>query len=379
MTTSASAPAILPSSRLLEVDFSGIEAVLTGWFARDRILYRIAKLGAHALVASHLIKQPISLDQPDADLGAALAAMKKTAGDKYIQAKRTVHGTAYGMTPHGMVLMFPTLYGSLREAQHVQEVYFNVAPGVRPWQHNLQRRAHDQGYLGGPPQPGYTILTDTNAHPYGYKHYYYGVLSYKAVEGETVKRLQRQHVPLILMNDRWYQIVPGPDAKSCIAFYPQSTAAGILKEVLLQLFAPQAGSPNYIGGAYFGRTPLRAPIHDSLFLEVPPRKWDRVLSATYEEMLRPVEEMPLPPEWDLGTHVTIGVEGKWGVTWDKMTTLKAEEVPSGIPATYSDLTTAERIYWPATEAEEEDLLDLDVSLLLGADGQPFREEVRTHA
>lgn len=375
----AQAPALLPSSRLLEVDFSGIEAVLTGWFARDKVLYRIAKLGAHALVASHLVKQPVSLDQSDADLGAALQIVKDTAGLKYTQAKRTVHGTAYGMTPHGMVLMFPTLYSSLREAQHVQEVYFNVAPGVRPWQNANQRRAHDQGYLGGPPQPGYTLLTDLNAHPYGYKHYFYGVLSYKAVEGDAVKRLQRQHVPLILMNDRWYQIVPGPDAKSCIAFYPQSTAAGILKEALLQLFDPEAGSPNYIGGAYFGRTPLRAPIHDSIFLEIPPRKWDRVVSAAYEEMLRPIEEMPLPPEWGLGEYATIGVEGKWGVTWDKMTKLKAGEVPHGVPATYSDLTTAERIYWPATEAEEEDLQDLGVPLLLGLDGHPLRKEVRVYA
>ena len=361
-----SAPAIL-RTRLLEVDFSGIEAVLVGVFARDPLIYRMAKLGLHAYVASHLVKEPVSLDASDGDLAKAFKAIKNAHPTPYTKAKRTVHGTGYGMTPQGMTLMFPELYKSLAEAKHVQEVYFAVAPGVKPWQHALQRRAHDQTYLGGPTRPGFTFLQDENAHPYGYRHYFYGVITYKPIDPSTAARLQRQHIPTIEMNDRWYQIVAGPDSKSCIAFYPQSTAAGILKEALLALFA-DPDREHYIGDAWFGQTPLRAPIHDSILLEVPPRQWDRVVEAVYTEMLRPVEEIPIPPEWGYGDYATIGVEGKAGRSWDKMETIASP--PIGIPAIYSDHTQqlpqeipAERTYFPATEAEEEDVMDLSVRLL----------------
>lgn len=360
------APAIL-QTRLLEVDFSGIEAVLVGVFARDPLIYRMAKLGLHAFVASHLVKEPVSLNASDGDLAKAFKAVKNAHPTPYIKAKRTVHGTGYGMTPQGMVLMFPELYKSLADAKHVQEVYFSVAPGVKPWQHALQRRAHEQTYLGGPVREGFTFLQDENAHPYGYRHYFYGVITYKPIDPSTAARLQRQHIPTILMNDRWYQIVAGPDAKSCIAFYPQSTAAGILKEALLALFA-DPDREHYIGDAWFGRTPLRAPIHDSILLEVPPRQWDRVVEAVYTEMLRPVEEIPIPPEWGYGEYATIGVEGKAGRSWDRMETIASP--PIGIPAIYSDHTRqlpqeipAERTYFPATEEEEEDVMDLSVRLL----------------
>ena len=46
--------AVWTHTHLIEVDFSGIEAVLVGAFARDPLVYRMAKLGLHAYVASHL-------------------------------------------------------------------------------------------------------------------------------------------------------------------------------------------------------------------------------------------------------------------------------------------------------------------------------------
>lgn len=349
---STSAPSVWTRSHLIEVDFSGIEAVLVGFFARDPIVYRMAKLGLHAYVASHLIQQPVSLKQSDQDIAAAFHQIKGSHPTPYKKAKRTVHGTAYGMTPYGMALMFPDLYKSPAEADHVQQVYFSVAPGVKPWQGRTQQRAHDQGYLGGPPAFGHTVLTDENAHPFGYKHYFYGVLSAQPLSDPQVIRAQQQHRPIFEMNGRWFEMTLGPEAKSCIAFYPQSTAAGILKEVLLPLFADR-NHRSYIGDAWFGRTPLRAPIHDSILMEVPPRQIDRVLEATYGEMLRPIEEMPIPAEWGMGEFVTIGVEGKMGRSWDKMKTIP--DPPGGwqIPTVAGD-----RTYFPATEAEEEDVMDL---------------------
>lgn len=353
------APAIHVGTRLVEVDFSGLEAVLVGWFARDPIYIRIAKLGMHAYVASHMIHRPADLTWPDLEISAYFAEVKGSHPEQYNRCKRTVHGTGYGMTPQGMVLMFPKDFPTLKDAQHTQKIYFSCAPGVPKWQAAIRQRAHDQGFLGGPPKFGYTVLTDENAHPYGYRHDFYGVIAYRPVPPGRAATLTRQHVPMAQMNGRDYQVVYGEDSKSAMAFYPQSTGSGILKEAMIPLFADH-DHPSYIGEAYFGRTPLRAPIHDSLLLEAPPRKLDRILEAVYAEMLRPVEEMPLPPEWNMGTHLVIGVEGKIGINWEDMKKIK--DPPTGIPAVYSE-AVLDKTYFPATDQEEEDVQDLRVEYL----------------
>jgi DNA polymerase I-like protein with 3'-5' exonuclease and polymerase domains/uracil-DNA glycosylase len=353
-----------PGCRLWELDFSGIEAVLVGWFARDPAYYRLAKLGVHAYVASHLLKRPADLAWSDDDLAAYFREIKASAPYEYDQAKRTVHGNGYGMTAKGMWLMFPDLYPSEKAAKRVQDVYFAAAPSVPAWQNAVQLRAQEQTYLGGAPQFGHTMLTDPNAHPYSYRHDFYGVVAYRPIGPEARKRLEAERVPLVEMNGRLYAATRGEDAKRALAFYPQSTAAGILKEVLLACFLdPEA--PHYVGDAYFGRTPLRAPIHDSLLLEVPTRQEDRVLEAVFTEMLRPVEELPLPPAWHRGACVTIGVEAKVGVNWQDVEKVKTPDLAHlGLTNDANDLAS-DRTYWPATEDEEEDLLDLSVGLGLG--------------
>jgi hypothetical protein len=100
----------------------------------------------------------------------------------------------------------------------------------------------------------------------------------------------------------------------------------VLKEVMLRLFDPE--HPSYVGDAYYGKTPFRAPIHDSLLFEVPVRAWDRVLERVYREMLRPVPQLPLDwvsaeqrAKYGFGSHLAIGVEGKAGMDWKEMETL----------------------------------------------------------
>jgi hypothetical protein len=89
------------------------------------------------------------------------------------------------------------------------------------------------------------------------------------------------------------------------------------------LFEPDA--PSYIGDAYFGRTPLRAPIHDSGLFEIPNRCFERVLERIVGEMTKAVPELPL--DWvsatdkqrlKLGSHLAIGVEAKAGKDWAAM-------------------------------------------------------------
>lgn len=353
-----------PGCKLIELDFSGIEAVQLAWFARDKLLLRLARLGLHAFVASHLLKRPADLSWSDADLLAYFKEIKTTEEYIYDQAKRNVHGTGYGMTPRGMWLMFPHLYPSEAAAKRVQDVYFSIAPAVPKFQNAVRLRAYEQGYIGGPKDRRYaSILDDVNAHPYGYRHDFFDVVGLRPVGPEARKRLERERIPIIELNGRPYAAVAGPDSKRTLSFYPQSTAAGNLKEVCLSLFG-EPDVPSYIGDAYYGRTPLRAPIHDSLLLEVPDRQVDRVLEHAFREMLRPVEEQPLPAEWNLGPYLTIGVEAKVGDNWDEMEKIKTPKPADlGLDILHylpEDSLAFDRTYFPAEEPEEEDVSNLGI-------------------
>ena len=268
--------------------------------------------------------------------------------------------TGYGMTPMGMLLMFPEVYKGFKDAQHTQDVYFDFAPAVKAWQWATKIRAHEQGYLGGHSTTP-NILDDVNAHPYDYKFYFWAVLTYKPIEDSLVQRgpngtfRTKRGVPVTFMNGRYYQVIWGEDAKAALSIYPQSTAAGNIKEAMIPLLADR-DDPSYIGDAFFGRTPLRAPIHDSLLLEIPNRAWDRVVESVCREMCRPVEEQPLDPTWGYGDYLTIGVEAKAGRNWQAM-----EEI--AIPGMSELGLTGDRsTYFPAEESEEEDVADLRVGI-----------------
>jgi hypothetical protein len=157
-------------------------------------------------------------------------------------------------------------------------------------------------------------------HPFQYKHWFWSIYAYKRLTRAQELRLlamaQRagQAAPITYISGIPFRLSRGPDANRAIALYPQSIAAGDLKEVELRLLADR-DSPSYIGDAYYGRTPLRAPIHDSLLFEVPFRSWDRVCEKVSLEMQRPIHEQPLPAAWGLGPYLTIGVAAKAGENW----------------------------------------------------------------
>ena len=303
-----------PGCRLLEVDFAAIEAVETGWCARDAEYYRLAKLGVHAALATHVLGTPYDPAAPDAELRALFARVKDEHQEIYDPSKRYIHGRAYGLTVQGMQLQFPDLFPTQATAQKYARIFEKMAPGVAAWQQTTQLRASKQHYLGG-----------AGDHPFAYKHWFWSVYTYKRLTATQYYRLiakcQRsgETPPCVQINGQWFRVSLGEDGKRVLAFYPQSIAAGILKEALLRLFAdPEA--PSYIGNAYFGRTPLRAPVHDSMLLDVPHRVWDRVFEAVCMEMQRPVVEQPLPASWGRqpGECVAIGIAAKAGADWQAM-------------------------------------------------------------
>lgn len=304
-----------PGCSLVEADFSAIEAVIVGWFANDPTYYRLAKLGVHAYLASHALGRPADLTWPDDKLSAYFADIKNSPDDHvqhvYLCSKKTVHGASYGLTAYGMKERMPDLFPTVASAEKFRQLFFSLAPRVHDWQLFGQSTAAKQHYLGGPRQ-----------HPFSYKHWFWNVHNYVRIDRDKALRLQAADKPIREFNNAWFEIRLGDDAKRCVAFYPQSTAAGIIRLCGLRLFAPPAAQEeafdrtypdSYIGDRYFSQTPLRAIIHDSFLMEVPDALLADTIDRALGEMRRPVAEMPLP--WAPDENLTLDAAVKVGKNW----------------------------------------------------------------
>ena len=312
------------SCRLLEVDYAGIENVLTGYYlwkhgvatAEEAYQYiRWGQLGLHAAVTALYVGDPAFPAWPDDQIKAHLSKIKKSQPVKYDIVKRVDHGTGYGLTPYGMVEMFPEYFKSISDAAHVQSFLFKLAPGLPKWHHALRRQSKDHGMLGGTSAPG--TPPSRWDHPFGYRHWFWDVLAYKPCDEVTARKWLGDPARagrIVNLHGRWFKVEYGGDSKRVIAFYPQSTGSGVLKRAELRLFHPE--SPDYIGDAYFGRTPLLHPIHDALFLHLPVAIYDRVLAIVVRVMQDEIRQLPIPPEWGMGKYLRINVAAKGGRTWD---------------------------------------------------------------
>ena len=310
------------SCRLLEVDFSGIEAVLTGrqlWqlgFSSDgaKQYIRLSRLGMHAAVTALKMDRPVDLTAADDVVKPQLDAIKKQFPVQYDTAKRTVHAKNFGMTAYGQVEKFPEFFPTLKVAEEFERFYYALAPDLPHMHRALRLQAKDVGYLGGPTLDGKPPTRWD--HPYGYRHWFWDVFTFQPINEFTARKWLKDPTRSWRVKDmhgRWFKIQPSGDFNRVIAFYPQSIAAGRLKEAELRLFTPW--SPDYIGDCYFGRTPLLDPIHDSLLLIIPVRIWDRVLEIVARVMQEPSGYLPIPPEWGWGPYQPIGISAKAGKNW----------------------------------------------------------------
>lgn len=289
-----------PGSVLLAFDFAGIEAVETGWFAGDPDYIRLAKLGVHAFVASHLVGKPADLAWDESRLRSYFAQIKAEHPEDYDRAKRCVHGASYGLTPYGMTDYYPEVFPKKSDAQKVYDLFFSLAPTVKAFHARVRKFAHEKRVLGGPVSgraqdhdARYWEIINEAAHPFGMKHHFWNVLNFKRGR-----------------NGEWLESL-GEDAKRCVAFFPQSAAAGVIYEAMLRLWEKE--SP--LSRIFNGSTCLRALIHDELFLEVPEEAAQRVTELVVQEMTRPIIEQPCPRAWGLGDYLSVGVAGKVGRNW----------------------------------------------------------------
>jgi DNA polymerase I-like protein with 3'-5' exonuclease and polymerase domains len=297
---------VAPSgSKLVEADASAVEAVFSGYFMGDPNYIRLAQLGVHDYLTSHMVGKPADLRWPDKQLGDYFKWIKATYEKERHLAKKTVHAVNFGQTPFGMVKGSPETF-TLKLATELQELYFKICPKLKEWQDTLRSLAYKNQYLG------------LNNHPWKYRHAFYSVFTTNA---EQTKRRN------------------GKDANRVVAFYPQSTNAGFQAEVAIRVAKRiKERWPQELSS-------IRALIHDSILSEVKDEYVDEVVRIKAEEMSRPIKEMPCPPEWGMGPYLKIGVEVKVGQSWATMQKVKLQE----------ELGTASDTAVKEWEEEEEDV------------------------
>lgn len=263
-------------------DFSGIEAVLVGYESGSARYTRLAKLGVHDYFLAHGLLRPqgliVEADLPnlawsDADLRSCFKALKARFKPQRDVAKRCVHLSNYVGTPGKMHEEYPEDFRTKKDAAMAQAAYFELFPEIPDWHWRICRDVDKKGYFR---------TSD------GFVHRFYSVLRWRKVA------------------DKW-EAEFGDDAKRLVALGPQHEAAVIGKEAGKRLHARKD-----VGGW------LRLFIHDEWFMEVPEAQREFADSVLAEEMGKPIPWLPLDPSWGMGSHLTIGTEGKWGKSWATM-------------------------------------------------------------
>lgn len=277
-------------------DYSGIEAVLVGYFCHSARYTRLAKLGVHAFLASHILGRGADLNWSDADLRAYFKEIKQDKST-YDKAKRTVHASNYMVSPRKLVFEYPEIFPTQKEASHLQGLYFEIFPEIRNWHKDLclrvdgTKRRHRDGLGEGEDVEPWTLGVCHVVNPFGYLHRFYNVLDW-------VKDPR---------TGEWYWEF-GEDAKRLISFLPQSTAAAILKRASKRVWNEYP---------WVGQT-MRLLIHDEILGECREEEVEECLRVSELCMESPILELPLDPTWGMGEFLTVGTEPKVGRTWATM-------------------------------------------------------------
>lgn len=276
-----------PGFMLIERDFKAQESLLLGYFAGDENYMRMARLGIYSFFLARKQGVGIDLTKPDGVVKAELGKVKSQFPFEYPIMKKTILARGYGegipaiakdLEPFFMedarreveksrskrADLLSHICADLAKAAAAEyvKVYEAAAPKVVQFQTEVRERAHKERKL-------------TN--PYGYTKSFFDVFSKRG--------------------GKW---VLGSEANKALAFLPQSTGAGILKECMLELDAKLGADPQFH---------MLIPEHDKLVCEAPEVGW-----VSYMSTMREVMEGPIPA---LG-GLTIETEGKYGRNWGLM-------------------------------------------------------------
>jgi uracil-DNA glycosylase family 4 len=276
-----------PGNVLYARDYSGIEGVLTGYFANAPNYIRLAKQDVHSFYTAYAIHQtepgrisandlPL-LSWDDDKLFTRLAELKsefkKERNNLY---KHLVHAANFGQGPKGAADTILRMSGkevSSASIGRVMDIYYDLFPEIRKWHKALLAQVDRDGYL---------------RNPFGYVHRFFRAYEWELIDGTWEK-------------------TPGADSNKIYAFLPQSTAAGIIKDAMLKLWDDHYDE----AGQY-----LRLLIHDECFFEVPESKLERLDAIAKEVMELPNPALKLP--WDPANCLSIQTEAKQGKSWGTM-------------------------------------------------------------
>lgn len=287
----------------VEMDFSGIEAKLVGYFSGSRTYTWLTGIDVHSFYTIHALHaldgtwSANDLPQTTWDedkLRKCLKEIKREFGQQRNGLyKHLVHGANYLQSPRGArdhIFKVTNVGHELRTVAKVMGVYFELFPEIKKWHYDICRRVDGtkKREADGPVDP-WTMGVCYARNPFGYVHRFYSVLEWEKIGTEWVSSF-------------------GDDAKRLVSFLPQSTAAAIIKQAARVLYYQY---PN-VGEC------LRLLIHDSIMMECRDDQIEECLETGKKVMEAPIAQLPLDPDWQMGEFLSIGTESKVGKSWGEM-------------------------------------------------------------
>jgi uracil-DNA glycosylase family 4 len=316
---------------LLESDWKGMESVLVGYYAGDPDFIRLARLGVHDFMGLNMLGESVDLSEPDEELRQRFKQFKRNHPKLRDDAKHTIHGVSYGMTP----ILQSMLYNmSVPRARELQDLFFGLFPRVKKWREQVMDQAWQEAKLTNP--FGYTMpfwdVYDWNQRRYDTLH---ALWERKQRDPQSYfMKPQKEWLEKIDARIRAGQGIDqavraltwdlGDDAKSAISFLPRDTGAAMLKEVLLRL------EDKY---HLASRGIMLSSTHDSILTEQDEGQVDVIARIVREEM-----EAPVPELGGLRIHI----DQKVGKAWsdEAMEEYRAPSPLQVAPATYNKDTLA---------------------------------------
>lgn len=262
-----------PGDELIEFDWKGIEALLVGFFADDPTYIRAAKLDIHSALAAHILLAEGELSEAemfdwaweDEKLLEYFRGIKKTFPAHRNRAKKKNHAGNYGQGIRNLARDLGVTY---QEAKFLQEITDKAWPKVKEWRHKTRLRAHYEGRL---------------VNPFGYTMSFFDVFTHR--------------------DGQW---VPGKEGNECLAFLPQSTAAAMLRKILVELIDAEEHREWY---------KVLTPIHDSVLVSSPCGMRKEVGNYVRQVMEQPWVElggMRVEVEAQVGPHLAAMEDLRWG-------------------------------------------------------------------
>ncbi len=265
-----------PGFVLAELDHSGAEAQIVGYYANDPDYIRIAKLSIHGILASYVLvndgtwTNPIDLKWSDEDINAAVDEINEHHPLVYAKAKNCVHGSNFGAVPYKLFMEYREAFPTIAFAEEIQEIYFGtIAKGVKQWHHDTWEFAHANKYI---------------ENVYGYRFDFWDVLS-------------PDWYGNLVMDPRTNYWELGKQAKDVLAFNPSSTEAGLMKEIMVWLHS----NTDLLQWLVW-------MIHDSLVFELPN---DNALRQRLQ-IISDAMSYPVPQMDGLSIECGVDVGFNWG-------------------------------------------------------------------